>query len=202
MPVPTCINPLEYFVQYAEDYLAYHPGLTFADVLDQLNVFQNELNLCCPCNNKYFLGGSAEQAATYYTTVDPDPDLECCVNVVTNIDTYVTNWLPALPDSGRYIKRCCNGFSDCLNDITNEYPIDFITGIIYDTGGKGIFEISSFQEGSLLCTISKWVCEKGVEKATEYFSAILEKGLVISCMPNGVFIGSFDTFITTYYPTP
>jgi hypothetical protein len=214
----TCLSPFEYFINYAEWYIAENPGTTFSEVLNQVNVFPTTAGLCCPScgtntNIPYVLSGRFDTGYpsnffSFFQGLFP-LNGECCLNTHVTLEIYdiikensewsVTGDIADLP------KPCCttSDFKNCVTELAtflnspdfNEYISD------YNNQLTGIAEWGLIGGDSLLCNIYETLYLRTPLKSLEYILDILDYGLVIQCTGTSVIITSISTYVTTYLST-
>ena len=208
-----CLSPIEYFIEYVDYQKSLDPGITMSDVLNSGHIFPNTVNMCCPnyCSAVYMLIGQGTSALQDYRDNGPGFNFgNCCVNVYSLFNNFIelsSNYLENFPpdNSGLYISynACCNTNTniECVNKLlehTNstslkEWFYEFVT-----SSSKGLFEYNLINGKFGFCELVDILKTKSSAIAEEYMLAILNEGLVISCKPNGTFVGSLQTYIDNY----
>lgn len=191
-----CVDPFTYTWNMAVNQ-AILDGTTsvaqnFDILLDQGMILSDASNICCPkCDvNRIYVLSSIESFVKLLQSTSwiNSPDLLCCVNMASSIDTqkkYFASGGPQYP--------CCkNDFESCLNQFSNIASLSTILT-------TGVVEVNGY-DNTLLCTINNLLVNTPEDlffgaTLTEVFTRILDKGFVAYCCDCSVFIGSVETFI-------
>lgn len=208
-----CLNPLEDFFTKIS---AYIPTSGPKDVATLITAIENGLdagelltncNLCCPdCpdTHRYVLA-SAPLYSTYYTEVYSSTCLPpCCIEVSASLTAMNTALegprnislsaaFAAVPPN----TNCCGtNFSECGDRIKTLLPTKW--GSIFLT--LGVVEESSFNGTTELCIIADFIetllLNFTEQDAANVIKAILNKGFVVDCRPEGTIISSIATYLT------
>jgi hypothetical protein len=135
----------------------------------------------------------------YNATTCPPP---CCIEV----DASITAMTATIPDSLSPslstafaqvppVTNCCGtNFSECSQALKD--TLGSSKPLVYQT--NGIVEESTISGSTTLCILSTFLQSTSytdLEQAN-IVNAILTKGLVIDCRPEGTIIASIDTYLT------
>lgn len=211
-PIP-CVNPLQDLftkvIAFIPDSGPKDIGLVITAIeigLDAGELLTN-CNFCCPdCTetNRYVLA-SAPLYSTYYDAVYSDTCLPpCCIEVNASLTAMNTalegpgnislsEAFAAVPPS----TNCCGtNFSECATRIKTLLPTKWAS--IFSA--LGVVEESSFNGTTELCIIADFIETLLVnfteQDAANVIKAILNKGFVVDCRPEGTIIASVDTYLT------
>lgn len=201
-----CINPVSYMLNATYTDTANPTSEQFItaieNYLDAGELLTN-CNFCCPdCEdtNRYVLA-SAEVFAEYYDTfynnsTCPPP---CCIEVDASLTAMSTSTPPAKSLSTVFsenppITNCCGtNFSECSQALKNVLGVS--KSLVYQV--NGIVEESTISGSTTLCIIATFLQNTtytDVQQAA-IVNAILEKGLVINCRPEGTILSSVNAYI-------
>lgn len=209
-----CINPIRYFLEEAKRLSeTSNNQISLFEAINRLldnGLVVNNCGICCPdCSVlEYFLGSIEtylikyiEQTLAAYSFFKISEIYKCCVNV----SAIVEEWLkyhevftlnlefPDVPPT------CCNNFTKCIDDLfkyqTNQ-DCRFVDSIDFQRIlDKGIVEQNSINGESQICFIFNILKEfTDCGCFDSIFQIIIDKGLVISCNNNRLFIGSAETY--------
>jgi hypothetical protein len=196
-------------------------GLTLADAIDRIldvGLLVNSCNICCPdCDEEYILGTTETYLKWYEAVGGPvvPPAIsnvaaegQCCRNIFSSIEKYLLFLEATDPDTYIDYTPCCNGFTECLNDMIkyfSEKDCYFLErGIGYNSYDlisylldAAIIEQNTINGSSQLCTIFN-ILKEYTDCGCFSFALIriLDKGVVIKCEDNGnMIISSMETYL-------
>jgi hypothetical protein len=208
MSSTTCINPIVYFINYASWYISNNPGTTVDQIVDTYNVFPFSENLCCPCQQNFYVLSSDLQSNTGYTLQDffniyNSDATNCCINYNFNVSNAdVSEGLISIINN---IETCCkkDDYNKCVNDLLTLAPEFSSISSIYlnaDNASSGIIEwglVDDNGTNTSLCVIVDALSDKSDTFIKQFVDAIINKGIVINCEPNlGVVVTSVETYIS------
>jgi hypothetical protein len=179
------------------------PIANVAEVIDRLLdkgiIFPQSTEICCPPCNPYILSS----VETFGKIVNEGlVELSCCYNATATAEVYLT-FLQLADSAG--IENCenNNSFSDCfveIQDILSPEELDRLLD-------KGIVETGHIGEdgsgGSNLCIFANLVKSAyflqpppppAFSSIAEIIDRILDKGIVIECSNDTLFISSVETY--------
>jgi hypothetical protein len=202
-----CVNPVSYVLNAT--YTDNETPITSAEFITAIETYldNGELltncNFCCPdCTdtNRYVLA-SAPLFAKYYTTVYNATSClpPCCIEVDASLTAMTTALTPSLSLSTAFaqvppVTNCCGtNFSECSQSLKD--TLGSSKALVYQT--NGIVEESTISGSTTLCIISSFLQSTtftDVEQAN-IVNAILTKGLVINCRPEGTVISSINAYL-------
>jgi hypothetical protein len=166
-----CKSPLTYLIEQVNEYIENNNNATicqaFENILNTYGATGEVLtipktdNYCCPdCTNVYFLG-SLERFASVWSaiTLRAPFDNTCCFNSFMEIERYlILNEI--IPQEK---KTCCNGFSQCIDQMLNHHFLDKCDDCDYVFGDipgnldeimvQGIVEYNTIGGKSLFCEL-------------------------------------------------
>ena len=201
-----CVNPVSYML-----------NATYTDTVNPtseqfITAIENYLdagelltncNFCCPdCDDtKRYVLASAEVFAKYYTTFYNSTTCTppCCIEVDASLTAMSTSTPPYLPLSTAFaqnppITNCCGtNFSECSQALKDVLGVS--KSLVYQV--KGIVEESTISGSTALCIIATFLQGTTYTDAQQaaIVNAILAKGLVINCRPEGTIISSVNAYI-------
>jgi hypothetical protein len=135
-------------------------------------------------------------SSVYNATTCPPP---CCVEVDASLTAMTTAITPYSSLSTAFaqippVTNCCGtNFSECSQALKN--TLGSSKPLVYQT--NGIVEESTISGSTTLCILSTFLQNTtftDVEQAN-IVNAILTKGLVIDCRPEGTIISSINTYV-------
>lgn len=211
-----CINPFQYFIDFVDYELSQDPTKTFADILNFSNVFQYNPKLCCPScgfqynDQPYVLSGNFDESdprSFFALYNDPNNEpLPCCINTSITLDIHNLIKEQIGGDSSD-LDFCCTptNFNTSLNNLRdflnseefNNYLINYDSSAL-----TGIIEWNTINGDTLMNSIFEVLSNKPSEIALEYMFDILNNGLVIACLEDGVVITSIETYVTNFVDDP
>jgi hypothetical protein len=205
-----CVNPVSYvlaatYADVSKPILAANFITAIENYLDNGELLTN-CNLCCPdcTDTKRYVLASAPVFAQYYATVYnattcPPP---CCIEV----DASITAMTATIPDSLSPslstafaqvppVTNCCGtNFSECSQALKD--TLGSSKPLVYQF--NGIVEESTISGSTTLCILSTFL--QGTDftdlEQANIVNAILDKGLVVDCRPEGTIIASVETYLT------
>lgn len=206
-----CVNPLSYMLEYVMSEQAPNGVFNIGTLVESINDFldNGELitncNFCCPdCTetHRYALA-SAPLFAVYYSdfyTIDTCPPV-CCIEVDASLTALTTLLAPGSPSLTTAFKdvppptNCCGtGFSECAESLK------IALGTSRDAIFKvlGVVEESTINLSTELCILSTFLgtlppLTTDAQKAS-IISAILNKGFIVDCRPEGTIIAGFNSY--------
>ena len=191
-----CSSPIEYFIEYVDYQLSTDPGLTPYNVFKAGHIFPNTINMCCPdyCSQEYLLFGDVSLITDYDANIGFNFD-QCCVNLYSKADVLINDTI--------LYRVCCNtnATAKCINELLEHTNSLALKEWFYISGSAtGLFEYNTINQNFGFCELVEILKTKTPLVAEEYMLEILEQGLVVSCRPNGTFVGSLETYVDTYYP--
>ncbi|MFN9110895.1 MAG: hypothetical protein ACK5XN_12585 [Bacteroidota bacterium] len=209
-PCVPCKHPLEYLFENAyKATLGLENKVSFIEslfaILD-VGLFVTNCNICCPsCTGTYILT-NVETFLLYSENVQFLNNDECCKNFFLSTEAYLVVG-EAYDGFEIFSNSCCNtSFNECLNKLIcwinkPEGSSDNLDRIL----DKGVIEYDGFYDkctGKLtsgLCYIAEFLkknCDLriGVTNA-QFLDLLLERGIVVECRENQVFIGSVQTYL-------
>ena len=160
-------------------------------------------NFCCPdCTDTHrYVLASAPLFAKYYTTVYnatscPPP---CCIEVDASLTAMTTALPPGISLSTAFaqvppVTNCCGtNFSECSQSLKDELGIS--KSLVYQV--NGIVEESTISGSTTLCILSSFLQNTTFTDAeqADIVNAILTKGLVVDCRPEGTIIASINIYL-------
>jgi hypothetical protein len=203
----TCVNPVSYMLNAT--YTDNVAPITSAEFITAIETYldNGELltncNFCCPdCTDTHrYVLASAEVFSKYYTTFYnttscPPP---CCIEVDASLTAMSTATPPYLSLATAFaqnppITNCCGtNFSECSQALKN--VLGSSKPLVYQV--LGIVEESTISGSTALCILSTFLTTTSytdLEQAN-IVNAILAKGLVIDCRPEGTIISSINTYV-------
>lgn len=201
-PCNPCEHPIDYLFDLVETGLsnggntvpaglilgATASSVSFAQVLDRIldkGYVNTNCDLCCPgCGGLY---------------------------VLANVETFLKAW--ELTIIGSNLVPCCNGFTECVDDLICDLTNDPNTGL---TGSeiedrlldKGIVEYGNFVNNCTTASFGTEVCRikdfiKSLYESTneqdstlaEIWDRITDKGIAVACYQGTIVIASVETFL-------
>jgi hypothetical protein len=209
----TCVNPLSYMLEYV---MSEQPTNSLFDValliasindyLDNGELITN-CNFCCPdCEEtKRYVLASAPLYALYYSQFYYLPDCPpvCCTEVDASLTAMATLFGPGVPSLSTAFKdvppvtNCCGtNFSECAEalKISLGTERDAIFKVL------GVVEESTINDSTQLCILADFLNSLPLlttyaEKAS-IIAAILTKGFIVQCRPEGTIISGFNAYKT------
>ena len=213
-----CVNPLSYMLEYVMSEQIPDPAIdpppvnvttlvaSINDFLDNGELITN-CNFCCPdCvdTHRYVLA-SAPLYALYYSEFYTLPNCPpvCCVEVDASLTALTTTYSEEAPSLATAFKdvppptNCCGtGFSECAESLK------IALGTSRDAIFKllGIVEESTINDSTELCILATFLnslppAVTDVQKAS-IIAAILNKGFVVDCRPEGTIISGILKYKT------
>jgi len=202
-----CVNPMSYMLNAT--YSDITSPLTSAKFITAIETYldNGELltncNFCCPdcTDTKRYVLASAPVFAKYYSSVYnattcPPP---CCIEVDASLTAMTTAIAPSPSLSTAFaqvppVTNCCGtNFSECSQALKD--TLGSSKPLVYQT--NGVVEESTISGSTTLCILSSFLQNTtftDVEQAN-IVNAILTKGLVIDCRPEGTIIASINTYV-------
>ena len=201
-----CVNPISYFLNatYTDVDRPSSEGFITAieTYLDNGELITN-CNFCCPdcTDTKRYVLASAPVFAKYYNSVynvDTCP-APCCIEVdaaLTAMTTAITPYpslATAFAQNPPSTNCCGTNFSECnqaLKDLLGASK-----SLVYSV--NGIVEESTISGSTTLCIITQFLDTTGFTEAqyAAIVNAILTKGIVIDCRPEGTIIASVNAYV-------
>lgn len=208
-----CVNPLSYMLNYVLSEQNPSTPVNITTLIDSINDFldNGELitncNFCCSdCNltHRYVLA-SAPLYALYYSqfyNIDTCPSV-CCVEVDASLTALTTKYSEPVPSLATAFKNvpsptnCCGtNFSECAESL--KVALGTSRDTIFKT--LGIVEESTINDTTELCVLADFLdslppATTDIQKAS-VISAILNKGFVVDCRPEGTIISGILKYKT------
>lgn len=211
----TCINPMSYMLDYVMS--EQPPSIiipapvdvptlitSINDFLDNGELITN-CNFCCPdcTDTKRYVLASSPLYALYYSqfyTLPSCPPV-CCTEVDASLTAMTTIFAVDVPSLSEAFKdvppitNCCGtGFSECSTSL--KLALGTSRDLIFKV--LGIAEESTINDLTTLCILADFlnslpVAVTDIEKAS-IISAILNKGFVVQCRPEGTIISGFSAY--------
>lgn len=208
----TCINPMTYFLNHIMADQA-GPGLIASDLINSINAYldNGELitncNLCCPdCTetDRYVLM-TAPLYALYYSEFYNLPNCPpiCCTEVDASLAAMSTQFNPQTPAlvnaflSVPPVTNCCGtSFNECSQSL--KLALTTFVSQVFQL--YGVVEESTIQNSTTLCILANFLNTLPVnilptDKA-DIINAILFKGFIVQCRPEGTIIGGYAAYKT------
>jgi hypothetical protein len=200
-----CINPMSFVLTNVYNSLATPTSAAFATAISTYltaGELLTNCNLCCPdCDTKRYVLASAPMFAQYYSTFYnaencPPP---CCIEVDASL-TAMASANPTYPSLSTAfaltppVTNCCGtNFSEC-NQVLKDL-LGTSKNLVYSV--NGIVEESTISGSTTLCILAQFL-----DNITAYtpadvaavVNAILTKGLVIDCRPEGTIIAGIEAY--------
>ncbi|MFO0089571.1 MAG: hypothetical protein ACK518_01940, partial [bacterium] len=183
---------------------------SFIDILNYPNIFQYDTKLCCQtCGDDelrpYVLSGNFDESKSesffsIFNNLDTKSFL-CCLNgyVVTEIYELLKE---KTEEAELKLSFCCTptDFKKTLIDLkkllnSSEFDNYLLNG---DELLTGLIEWNTINGDTQLKHILEYFKNESNEKALEYIFDILNNGLVIACLNDGVVITSIETYVTNF----
>jgi hypothetical protein len=202
-----CVNPMSYMLNAT--YTDNDTPITSAEFITAIGNYLDagelltNCNFCCPdcTDTKRYVLASAPVFAKYYSSVYnattcPPP---CCIEVDASLTAMTTAIAPYSSLSTAFaqvppVTNCCGtNFSECSQALKD--TLGSSKPLVYQT--NGIVEESTISGSTTLCILSTFLQNTtftDVEQAN-IVNAILTKGLVIDCRPEGTIIASINTYV-------
>jgi hypothetical protein len=209
--VLTCVNPLSYMLDYVLSEQGSQSVFNPATLVTSINDFldNGELitncNFCCPdcTETKRYVLASAPLYALYYSQFYSLPNCEpvCCSEVDASLTAMTTEFAPLVPSLSAAFKlvppvtNCCGtNFSECAESLKLSLGTqrDAIFKVL------GIVEESTISSSTELCILATFLnslpgITTDLEKAN-IIAAILNKGFIVQCRPEGTIISGFEAY--------
>jgi len=211
-----CVNPMSYMLDYAMSEQPPVPGVDPPPVdvgllVESINEFLDSGELitncdfCCPdCEetDRYVLA-SAPLFALYYSEFYTSPNClpTCCIEVDASLTAMATPYNEASPSLAEAflavppVTNCCaTGFSECAASLkvalgTERDPIFKVLGVVEESTINGSTELCIL--ATFLNSLPAAVTD--LDKAN-IISAILNKGFVVQCRPEGTIISGLVAY--------
>jgi hypothetical protein len=122
---------------------------------------------------------------------------KCCTHIYASVETESKFYEEyGERDATNTLPPCSNNFSQCVNDIISTFNSEQQDRFL----DKGIVEYGSISGSSQLCKINEYldlVIFSGISNGTkaEMLDRILDKGIVLSCHNDEVFIMAVETWL-------
>lgn len=208
--VLTCVNPLSYMLEYVISEQT-TPTIDVPTLLNSIDDFldSGELitncNFCCPdcTDTKRYVLASAPLYALYYSQFYTLPNCPpvCCTEVDASLTAMTTPFSIGAPSLSQAfldvppVTNCCGtNFSECAASLKTAL------GTARDAVFKvlGIAEESTINSMTELCILADFLNSlpgsvTDAQKAS-IIAAILNKGFIVQCRPEGTIISGFDAY--------
>lgn len=173
-------NPFEAYLIKIFTYMNANPGAFLEEVMT--SGFTGSTSVyCCPDCSDVSIVCSNVRFWRYYPQFCLDKT--CCINYSSNISDYSTLIDLGIPTEN----QCCDGFNDCLMgrliDVIGCDPIE-----------TGIIEYSTIQDSTSLCIIADVLSQYDQTTAFNYFTTLMDFGLVIYCDCDNVYGTTLDGY--------
>lgn len=171
----------------------YSPAEVLDVLLDQGLILPPSTNICCPPCDPYVLA-SVETLLKFAEAVGST----CCYNIAASVETY-------LKFAEGYSGSVCennSSFSDCVAEIENLLtPSEYVSFL--QSGLVELGHIAADGSGdSWVCILATYLqssfnLQTGSPALplSEMLSTIQDKGIVISCIPDGFIMASVETYL-------
>lgn len=171
------------------------PAEIFDRLLDKGIILPPSTEICCPACNPYVLAA----VETFMKLVEAWESLPCCYNVSASVETYLKLY-EMIPD--QEVCEDDNTFIDCLAELQNILSVEDFDRLL----DKGIVEMGHIgadgSGGSNICILVNFIQSAFnlqppgyVSSLGEIIDRILDKGVVIQCIPEGFIMASVETYL-------
>ena len=173
-------NPFEAYLIKIFNYMNANPSAYLEEVMT--SGFTGSTSVyCCPDCSDVSIVCSNVRFSRYYPQICLDET--CCVNYSSNIADYSTLIDLGIPTEN----QCCDGFNDCLMgrliDVIGCNPIE-----------TGLIEYSTIQDSTSLCIIADVLSQYDQTTAFNYFTTLMDFGVVIYCDGESVYGTTLDGY--------
>ena len=173
-------NPFEAYLIKIFTYMNANPGAFLEEVMTSGFTGSTSVYCCADCSEVSIVCSNI-RFWRYYPLLCLDET--CCVNYSANINDYSTLIDVGIPTEN----QCCDGFNDCLMgrlvDVIGCDPIE-----------TGIIEYSTIQDSTSLCIIADVLSQYDQTTAFNYFTTLMDFGVVIYCDAESVYGTTLDGY--------